>query len=78
MTNLAPFAKAILGFVAPGAVIIGGAVTAASDGGSHITTAEWVTALVACVLTGGLVFGVPNKDPQATHQDESVQPSEGF
>lgn len=74
MDRIKPYAKAVLGFITPGAVVIGSAVTAASDGGSAITAAEWVTAAVACVVTGSLVFGVPNKDPRARHQDESVQP----
>lgn len=52
--------KAIVAFVAPGAVVIGSAVAEASDGGSRITAAEWVTALVACVVTSAAVFSTPN------------------
>lgn len=74
MEKIAPYWKAVVGFVAPGVVTLGAAVTEASDGGSHITTAEWVTALVACVVTSTAVWGVPNRDPEATHQEESVQP----
>lgn len=74
MKNITPYLKAVVGFITPGAVLIGAAVTEASDGGSRITTAEWVTALVACIVTGSAVFGAPNKDPEAEHQDESVQP----
>lgn len=74
MNAVLPYLKAVLGFITPGAVILGSAVTQASDGGSAITAAEWVTAAVACVVTGSLVFGVPNKDPKALHQHESVQP----
>ena len=77
LEKLKPYAKAVIGFVAPGAVLIGSAVTDASDGGSVITGAEWVTALVACLVTAGAVYKVPNKDPQAEHQDESVQPPTG-
>ena len=62
LTKLAPYWKAVLGFVAPGAVVIGSAVTEASDGGSVITTAEWVTAVVACIITGAAVYTVPNRD----------------
>lgn len=74
MKRIAPYAKALVGFITPGAVLIGAAVTEASDSGSRITTAEWVTALVACIVTGGAVYRTPNKDPEAEHQDESVQP----
>lgn len=61
MNRIAPYWKAVVGFVAPGAVLIGSAVTEASDGGSTITTAEWVTALVACVVTSAGVYGVANR-----------------
>jgi len=74
MNKLAPYWKSVLGFVAPGAVLVGSAVTEVSDGGTAITAAEWVTALVACVVTSAAVYSVPNRDPLAAHQDESVQP----
>lgn len=76
MKKIAPYAKAVVGFITPGAVLIGAAVTEASVGGSSITTSEWVTAAVACIVTGGAVYRTPNKDPEAEHQDESVQPPE--
>jgi hypothetical protein len=74
MNKLAPYWKTVVGFIAPGAVLIGSAVTEASDGGSTITAAEWVTAVVACIVTSAAVYGVPNRDPHALHQQESVQP----
>lgn len=52
--------KAILGFIVPGAVVIGSAVTDASDGGSSITGAEWVTAIVASIVTAGAVYAKSN------------------
>lgn len=61
LSKIAEYRKAILGFIAPGAIIIGSAVTSTSDGGSHITAAEWVTAVVACVITGAAVGAVTNK-----------------
>lgn len=64
MNTVGRYWKAVVGFVAPGAVIIGSAVTETSDGGSRITTAEWVTALVACVITSAGVAAVANKPPQ--------------
>jgi hypothetical protein len=53
----------VVGFVVPGAVIIGSSVTSGSDGGSHITTAEWVTAIVACLVTSGGVAAATNAPP---------------
>lgn len=74
MNKLAPYYKALVAFVAPGAVAIGTAVTEGSQGGSSITSAEWISALVACVVTSAAVYGTPNRDPEGDHQDESVQP----
>lgn len=68
VNRIAPYWKAVLGFVAPGAVLIGSAVMEASDGGTAITGAEWVTAIVACVVTGSVVYATPNSetvDPNA-------------
>jgi hypothetical protein len=72
--RVAPYWKAVVGFVAPGAVLIGSAVTEASDGGTAITASEWVTAVVAMVVTSATVYGVPNRDPKGQHQHESTQP----
>ena len=59
--------KAIIAFIVPEAVIIGSAVNGDSDGGSTITSAEWVTAIVAMIVTGGAVgFGPRNADPTPT------------
>jgi hypothetical protein len=74
MNKLSPYWKSFVGFIAPGAVVLGAAVTPDSYGGSSIILGEWVTALVACVVTSAAVYRVPNRDPQARHQDESVQP----
>ena len=61
MTNFAPYWKAFVAFVAPGAVLLGSAVTGTSDGGSTITGSEWVTALVACVVTAAGVYSIRNE-----------------
>lgn len=58
--------KAILAFLVPGAVIIGSSVTSGSDGGTTITTAEWVTAIVAMIVTGGAVGLGPANAPANT------------
>lgn len=66
MANWQHYWKAILAFIVPGAVIIGSAVTGDSDGGSTITTAEWVTAVVAMIVTGGAVAAGPANAPKET------------
>ena len=68
---LRPYAKAIVAFVAPGAVLIGNAVTDRSPGGTAITPDEWVVALVACVVASGVVYRVPNRQADAPHVPES-------
>lgn len=64
MRYVRPVAKAVLGFLAPGAVVIGGAVSAESTGGAAITSGEWVTALTAMIITGAAVYSVPNSSPE--------------
>lgn len=63
MDRIAPYWKAVVGFIAPGAVVIGSAVTEASDAGTAITSAEWVTALVSMIVTSAAVYTVPNREP---------------
>lgn len=58
---VAPYYKAVTALIAPGAVIIGSAVLETSDGGTSITGAEWITAIVACIVSTGAVYAVPNK-----------------
>jgi len=72
--SIKPYAKAIVAFVTPGVTGLLAAVQDASPGGSSVTGPEWVGIAAACILTGGAVFSVPNRDPQALHQAESVQP----
>lgn len=60
---LAPYAKAVVALVAPGAVLIGSAVQDGSAGGAAITSAEWVQAIVACIVTAAGVYAVPNANP---------------
>lgn len=70
--KIGTYSKAIVGFLAPGIVAIGGSLTVNSDGGGTVTAYEWVAALIACLVTGGFVFAVPNRpapplDPPAPH-----------
>jgi len=74
MTNVLPYLKAVVAFIAPAVVILVGATLAVSDGGETITRAEWWTAIAACFGTSGAVWAAPNKDRKARHQSESVQP----
>ena len=61
MFTLAPYFKAVVAFIAPGAVVLTSAVTEASAGGEFITAGEWVTAVCATIITGAAVYAVPNK-----------------
>ena len=61
MNALAPYFKAVVAFIAPGAVVLTSAVTEASVGGEVITSGEWVTAVCATIITGAAVYAVPNK-----------------
>lgn len=74
MVDVRPYAKAFVGFITPGVVALVAAVQDGSPGGSAVTGPEWVGVVAAMVVTGGLVFGVPNKDRKGLHQRESVQP----
>lgn len=65
MNPLAPYFKAVVGFVAPAAVVLTSAVQSASAGGEAITGGEWVTAICATIITGAGVYAVPNA-PAAT------------
>ena len=61
MEALAPYYKALMGFLAPAATIVIASVLEGSDGGSRITGSEWITALATAVLTAGTVWRVPNQ-----------------
>jgi hypothetical protein len=74
MEKIAPYYKAITGALAPGVGILIYALLETSPGGSEIVQEEWLLALFTIIGSGGLVFAVPTKDPEAAHQDESVQP----
>ena len=58
--KIAPYAKAVVGFVAPAATLLIAAVQTGSDGGTAVTPAEWITAACACVVTAATVYAVPN------------------
>lgn len=60
MDKLAPYAKAVVAFVAPGAVVLTSAVLEASVGGTAVTSGEWITAACATVITSAGVYAIPN------------------
>jgi hypothetical protein len=74
LEKVAPYYKAVTGFAVPFLGSVGFALTAGSEAGSAVTTGEWVQSVVLGLVGGGAVFSVPNKDPRAQHQAESVQP----
>jgi hypothetical protein len=61
MRKFAPYWKAVVAFVAPGAVALTAAVQDTSPGGEAVTTGEWVTAACACFITAAAVYAVPNR-----------------
>lgn len=61
MEAIAPYWKAVMGFLAPAATVVIASVLPGSDGGQVITGSEWITALATAVLTAGTVYAVPNK-----------------
>ena len=62
-----PYAKGIVGFVAPGVVGLVAAVQDGSPGASAVTGPEWIGIAAACLLTAAGVGGVKNVpyDPPA-------------
>lgn len=63
MKNIAPYWKAVVGFIAPGASIVIASVLPGSDGGTAITMAEGITAAATCVVTGAAVYSAPKNAP---------------
>lgn len=62
MNQVAPYWKAVIGFVAPAAVVIVSAVMQGSAGGEAITQGEWITAACAAVITAAGVYAKGNAD----------------
>jgi hypothetical protein len=69
-----PYAKAVVGFIAPAASALIAATQDGTPGGSAVTSTEWLVAGLTAFVTASVVWAVPNKDPRAEHQAESVQP----
>jgi hypothetical protein len=58
---LAPYFKAVVAFIAPGAVVLTSAVTEGSAGGVAVTPGELITAACATVITAAAVYATPNR-----------------
>lgn len=74
LDKISPYYKAVTGLLVPFLGSLGSALLEDSAGGTAITSSEWITAVVLGLVAGGAVFTIPNLDPSADHQDESVQP----
>jgi hypothetical protein len=70
--DVRPYAKAVTAAVVAGASF---AIPVVDDG---LTTSEVLGIAVAALTAFGTVWGIPNKDPEGDHQDESVQPPDDF
>lgn len=64
MEKVAPYWKAVIGFIAPAATILISSVLEGSDGGTAITGAEWITAGCTAVITAAGVYSVRNASVQ--------------
>lgn len=71
MNNLAPYLKAFVGALIAGLA----SLQQALDGDNSVTAQEWTGVVIALLSGLALVWVIPNKDPLAKHQDESVQPT---
>lgn len=66
--DVKPYAKAVTAAVVAGASF---AIPVVDDG---LIASEILGIAVAALTAFGTVWAVPNRDPKAEHQDESVQP----
>lgn len=71
MTSIAPYAKAVIGALVAGLA----SLQQALDDGT-LSAQEWTGVAIATLSGLALIWAIPNKDPEAAHQDESVQPPE--
>lgn len=65
------YLKALVGALIAG---LGSLSVALTDG--SVTAQEWVTTAIATLVALATVWGVPNLDPKAKRQQQSVQPPE--
>lgn len=72
MDHVSPYFKAIVG-----ALVAGLGVLAAGLDNNELNGQEWLNAAIAFLVALGAVWAVPNLDPKARHQQDSVQPPGG-
>ena len=66
MSKVAPYMKTVV-------AILGAVLTAVMTQFPDNAAVQQWGPIVSALLTALAVYAVPNKDPQGTHQDESVQ-----
>lgn len=59
----AEYRKGIAGFLVPGLITLGIALTENSPAGQAVTAGEWVGIAVATLATGAAVTALPNRQP---------------
>ena len=69
MDSIKPYSKAIVS-------ILGALVVAVMQAFPESAAVQQWGSIVAALVTAVAVYAVPNRDPQAEHQAESVQPPE--
>lgn len=67
MDKIAPYAKTVV-------AIFGAVLTVVLVQFADNEAVQTWGPILSALLTAVTVYAVPNKDPQALHQDESVQP----
>lgn len=72
MSTIAPYLKALTG-----ALIAGLASLQQALDNEAVSSQEWTGVAIAFLSGLALVWAIPNKDPQAEHQADSVQPPTG-
>lgn len=59
LTKIAPYYKAVMGFLVPAAGGVLAAIQDSSPGGSTITKEEWIGCAALGIVTGGAVWAAP-------------------
>jgi hypothetical protein len=59
MSRLAPYWKAVVAFLAPGAVVVGIAAQREITGGDPLSSSVWLYAAATCVVTAASVYLAP-------------------
>jgi hypothetical protein len=70
--SLAPYSKAIAAFFSAAAASVGAALLIGSDGGTNITTVEWIGAASTTVIATLAVFLAPRNKPDTTVDEPGV------